>query len=542
MRRRLAAGLLCLLCAGCPADPPPAPAPSAATPTPAPSPSDVADPTLRWAILEPTSLLPIHATTPDDLLLVDTLYDGLTAWDDRLRATPAVSTGWRAEDGGRTWIFDLSPAAAFSDGTPVTASHFVQTWNALAAGGAAHHHLRDVEGYRAVRAGAARTLTGVTAVDDHRLRVRLSRPLSEFPTVVAHPALAPMLPDADATAAARDQPVGNGPFRMAEPRARGRFVRMTRVGSAGDPVGSGVPLHEVVFQIHDPASAYIAYEQGGVDVATVPPGALTADPPPAERRSRYRGPGVLTGELPSVYLLAFNGKVPPFDDVRVRRGVSVALDREGLVDSVFEGNASPGWSIIPPAVPDGRRRACLRCLHQPGRAARLLRAAGVERMTLWISTGGDHEILARQVRRDLGAVGVRLRVRALPFPRFQRALRRGVPGLYRFGWSLDYPTADNALRPLFHSSALDPEVGTNVFRYRREDVDRLLDRAAAASGEDRTRSYWAAEDLILDRDQAVIPLAVLRRRTVVGERIRGLTYGPFGTADLTRVRVVERPG
>lgn len=526
------------MCTACPVDAPPAPSPRAATPAPAPGASEVADPTLRWAILEPTSLLPIHATAPDDLLLVDALYDGLTDWDEELRATPAVASGWHREDGGRTWTFDIASSAEFSDGTPVTAEHFVQTWNALAATGAAHHHLRDVEGYDAVRAGAAPTLRGVDALDDHRLRVHLSRPMSEFPVVVAHPALAPMLPDADASAAARDEPIGNGPFRMTEPRARGRFVRMTRVGHAAGPAGPGVPLHEVVFQIHDPASAYIAYEQGGVDVATVPPGALNADPPPAERRGRYQGPGLLTGELPSIYLLAFNGQAPPFDDIRVRRGVSLALDREGLVDSVFEGNASPGWSMIPPAVPDGRRRACLRCLHDPKRASRLLRAAGVERLTLWISTGGDHEILARQVRRDLGAVGVRVTVRALSFPRFQRALRRGVPGLYRFGWSLDYPTADNALRPLFHSSALG---GTNVFRYSRGDVDTLLDRAAAVTGEARTRSYWAAEDLILDRDQAVIPLVVLRRRTVVGERIRGLTYGPFGTADLTRVRVVERP-
>ena len=528
-----------MLCVACPVDAPPDPPPRAATPAPATErPSEVADPTLRWAIAEPTSLLPIHATTPDDLLLVDALYDGLTAWSDDLRAVPAVATRWRPRRGGRSWFFDLSPTAFFTDGTPVTAAHFVQTWNAMAAGGAAHHHLRDVVGYRGVRAGTARSLAGVRAVGQHTLRVDLRRAIAEFPLMVAHPALAPMPPGADATAAARDQPVGNGPFRMAEPWARGRFVRMTRVE---EPAGSGlgVALHEVVFQITDPASAYIAYEQGGVDVAAVPPDALNADPPPAQRRSRYRGPGLLTGELPAVYLLAFNTRTAPFDDVRVRRGVSLALDREGLVDSVFEGNASPGWSMIPPVLPDGRRRACLRCLHDPQRAARLLQAAGVQRLTLWISTGGDHDILARQVRRDLGGVGVDVDVRAVGFRRFQRALRRGVPGLYRFGWSLDYPTADNALHPLFSSSALG---ATNVSRYRRDDVDRLLEQGAAAGGQSRRRTYWEAEDLILDRDQAIIPLAVLRRRTVVAERVRGLTYGPFGTADLTRVSVVERAG
>lgn len=538
---RLLAALLCLLCVACPGqDPSP---PLRPTPAPAPTPSDVADSTLRWAIGEPTSLLPMHATTPDDLLVVDALFDGLTRWDTDLLPTAAVARRWRRDSSGRIWTFKLSQQAFFSDGTQVTARSFAQAWSETATSGAAHHHLRDVQGYAGARSGATDRLAGVRAVNRFTLQVRLTRPVAEFPSVVAHPALAPMLPGADAGAAAQDQPVGNGTFRMAEPWAHGDFVRLTRRGTGRRSVAPGVAVQEVVFSISDPVSAYIAYEQGGVDVATVPPGALAAEPPPAERISRFTGPGLLTGELPSVYLLAFNTRAPPFDDVRARRGTSLALDREGLVEAAFEGNASPGWSIVPPVVPDGRRRSCLQCTQDVRAARRLLRQAGVRRLDLWISGGADHELIARMVRRDLGAVGVRLRVRLVSFKRFQRALRRGAPGLYRFGWSLDYPTADNALRPLFHSASRPAAGGANIFRYRRPDVDALLDTATTArSAKARRRAAWAAEDLVLGRDQAVVPLAVLRRRTVVADRIRGLTYGPFGTADLRGVRVVERTG
>ena len=537
---RIAAALLCLLCVACPGDPPP---PAAVTPAaePAPSPSTAAaDPTLRWAIGEPTSLVPIHAVTPDDLLVVDALYDGLTRWDENLRPAPSVARRWQGRDGGRTWRFVLRRGARFSDGSPVTAASFVRTWTALARSGAAHHHVRDIAGYRAVRSGRAPHLAGVRARGATILEVRLRRPVSEFPTVAAHPALAPMRPD-ELAGRASDEPIGNGPFRMAEPWAHGRFVRLRAVGEPRTADSLGSPVHEVVFTIADPVSAYIAYEQGAVDVATVPPGGLLADPPPAAPVTRYRGPGLLTGELPTVYLLVFNTRRAPFDTVRARRGVALALDRSRLVRDVFEANASPGWSAAPPVLPGGRRRSCLFCTHDPPRARRLLRAAGVQRLTLWISRGGDHEVVAERVRRDLAAVGVTLTVRALGFRQFQRMLARGEAGLYRFGWTADYPTLDNALRPLFHSSASPARGGANYGRYRNRTVDLLLDRAARSrSHEARLRLYRRVEDLVLARDQAVVPVATLRRRTVVADRIRNLTYGPMGTVNWRKVRIAQR--
>ena len=153
----------------------------------------------------------------------------------------------------------MRPTARFSDGTRVTPASFVRTWTALARRGRAHHHLQDVVGYDEVRRGQAVTLAGVSAPERATLKVRLTRPLAQFPAVVAHPALAPMKAVPPASAA-ETMPVGNGPFRMAEPWARGDFVRLTRAGEAErrDPL-RGTPLHEVVFQVQDPASAYIAY-------------------------------------------------------------------------------------------------------------------------------------------------------------------------------------------------------------------------------------------------------------------------------------------
>lgn len=469
--------------------------------------------------------------------MVDALFDSLTVWDDALAARPSVARRWTAHDGATRWRFFLRRSERFSNGTRVTAGDFVRTWTELARRGRAHHHLRGVVGYSAVRRGRSSRLRGVRALNEHTLEVRLVRPLAEFPSVVAHPALGPM-PGGVRAAAARERPVGNGAFEMAEPWARGRFVRLTRRGRPAAADASGAtPLHEVVFQFSDPASAYIAYEQGGVDVATVPPVALTGDEPPATPTTRYRGPGLLRGDLPTTYFLVCNVRTSPCRDVSARRGLALALDRRRIAANAFYQSAVAGRSVTPPALSTVRRRACLQCSHEPARAASLLRRRDIDRTRVWISTGGDHERVAEHIRADLARVGVRAQIKAVAFDRFLAALRAGRPGLFRFGWTLDYPTWDNALRPLFHSAG-----EANYGRYRRRDVDRLLDRAAGLADEDaREALYQRAESLVVGRDQAVIPIAALRRRTVVSDRVRDLVYGAMGTADLTRVRIVERP-
>ena len=497
--------------------------------------SGARDTTLRWAISEPTTILPGNATTPDDLLVVDALYDSLTTWDENLAVRPAAALRWESRRQGRVWRFHLRPSAVFHDGTPVTAGHFRLAWDATAREGRAHHHLRDVAGYGAVRAGRSSSLRGVRAVDGRTLDVRLVRPVADFPTVVAHPALAPLRSGFDDTR----RPVANGPFQMAEPWAHGRFLRLRRAAATATQPGIGVPLDEVVFRFQDETSAYIAYEQDRLDVAPVPAEALSRGPAVASRT--YSGPGLLRGALPTTYFLWFNTKVAPFHRRVVRQGVSLALDRRRLAVEVFDRSASPAAELVGPVVPGGRRGTCDTCTHNPERAEQLLRRGGVARVPLWVNRGGDHEEVAGRIRGDLAEVGVRVDVRRVSFRRFLRALRDGAPGMFRFGWTLDYPTLANVVRPLFRADATPVAGGVNFGRYDSREVDALLDRAdRTPTQRARVRLLQQAEEMVLGRDQAIIPLVRARRRTVIADRVLQLHYGPFGTADLSRVRVVRR--
>lgn len=500
--------------------------------------------TLRYAISEPSALVPAEATTPSDFAVVGALFDSLATWGPSLEARPRAATSWSSNDEADRWTFKLRPGAKFHDGSAVTAADVEFAWElAVAEGTAAAPHLRDVSGYEALRDGDADGLAGVTALDELRLRVDLERPNARFPTVVAHPALAPIPEERweEDPDAFQEQPVGNGPFAVSEPWARGQFVRATRFEEWRN--GSGPELAEVVFQATDRETAFVAFQQERMDVTALPAGALEpARERYGESEDGYTGPGVLTGEQAALYFLGFTVDRPVVDEAEVRRAVSLAIDRSALVEDLREGNLTVARSLVPPGVPGSRDFACRSCRHDPDAAEEILGEHEVSELTLWLNEAGGHGDVAERLRRDLDAVGVDLTLRTVEdFGAYLAALRGGRAALFRLGWTLDYPTLDNAVRPLLHSSARPPGGdGFNYGGFADDEVDSLLDEARATQQEGARRSrYWQAEERILNQQQAVVPLFFTRHRLVVSERVSGFVYTPMRTVDLSTVRLSE---
>lgn len=500
--------------------------------------------TLRYAISEPSALVPAEATTPSDFAVVGALFDSLTTWGPDLEVAPRAATAWSSNDEATRWTFELRPGATFHDGSLVTAADVEFTWElAVAEGTAAAPHLRDVSGYEALRDGDAEGLAGVTALDERLLRVELERPNAEFPAVVAHPSLAPLPEDRweQDPNAFQDQPIGNGPFAVSEPWARGQFVRAARFEEWGN--GDGPELAEVVFQVTDPETAFVAFQQERMDVTRLPAGALDAARERyGETADGYTGPGVLTGDQAALYFLGFTMNRPVVDEEEVRRAVSLAIDRDDLVENLGEGNLTVARSLVPPGLPESRDFACRSCRHDPDAAEALFDEHEVAELTLWLNEAGGHEDVAEYLRRDLKAVGVDLTLRTVEsFGAYLDALRGGRAALFRLGWTLDYPTLDDAFRPLLHSSSRPPSgEGFNYGGYSDEEVDSLLDEAGATlEAASRRSRYWQAEERVLNQEQALVPLFFTRHNVIVSERVAGFVYTPMRTVDLSTVRIPE---
>lgn len=541
----------------------PAPTPPVAAPPATPAPTVLESPdtsggggTVRYAIAEPSAIVPVEAVGSAALAVVDALFDSLTAWGPppgpaesptALQVRPSAALTWTPGDGGRTWTFRLRPQATFHDGTtPVTAADFAYAWEQAVRLDHVGYHLRDVEGYEALRSGQADVLSGVTAVDEQTLEVRLTRANADFPAVVAHPALGPLprrVWEADPDGY-RQQPLGNGPFAASEAWARNSFVRVRPFDGWRNRVRKP-SVTEVVFQVMDLDTAYLAFQQGRLDFTELPPGALSdAVEAYGESPDGYTGPGVLRGDVPVLYYLGFSMDRPPFDDVEVRRAVSRAIDRAALTAELLEGNVRPASSLIPPALEGAVVGRCPTCEHDPAAAEQVFAERGITDLELWFNRDGGHERIARQLRRDLQAVGVRLELRTEELPAYLSALEAGEAGLYRFGWAVDYPTLENALAPILHSSTSGADEGSyNYGGYAAADVDALLDDARATlDAREREARYREAADLALNRDQALVPLFTYRHAAVASDRLDGLVYDAMGNLDLVAVDIADPDG
>src|SRR6185503_12364054 len=299
----------------------------------------------------PQTFDPAFAAAPPDTDAVRALFEGLTDYDPRtLAPIPAVATRWESSHEGRVWTFCLRDNARWSNGEKVIAADFVRSWQrTLKIGPLAPHTelLANIE-------GATQTIPqpnpnestvhfGAQALGEHVLQVTLQHADSSFPALVAHPVFRPVkLPDAERTKPIESHElISNGAFQLSA--AENDRVRLERARNYWD--GESVSLDRVTFvNTPNPEDALSAYRAGDVDAVTnaaFEPLALKLLAPYKDfRRSTF---GALT-------YYVFNVNREPFDDVRVREALALAIDRERISRVDLGGATEPAGRFLPDAM------------------------------------------------------------------------------------------------------------------------------------------------------------------------------------------------
>ena len=305
----------------------------------------------------PQTFDPAFAAAPPDTDLVRAIFEGLTDYDPRsLTPVPAVATRWEASNGGRVWTFYLRDDARWSNGETVTAGDFVRSWRrTMRIGDLAPHTelLANIQGAATenapqaakpanVASGAPKVSTGfgVEAISDHVLRVSLRRPDLNFPALVAHPVFRPVkLNDENATGKlGAAELISNGAFSLA--KTESTRVLLERADTYWNK--DQVTLEQVSFVGEkDAETALGAYRAGQVDAVTnasfEPLVIKLLKPYEDFRRATY---GALT-------YYSFNSSHAPFDDVRVREALAIAIDRDRISADEMGGATEPAKKFLP---------------------------------------------------------------------------------------------------------------------------------------------------------------------------------------------------
>jgi len=293
----------------------------------------------------PQTFDPAFAAAPPDTDAVRALFEGLTDYDPQtLAPVPAVATRWESSNDGRVWTFYLRDNARWSNGEKVTAQDFVRSWErTLKIGPLAPHTelLTNIEG--ATPSVATPHAFGARALNEHVLQVTLEHPDDSFPALVAHPVFRPVkVADADRTNRLESHElISNGAFHLLA-TANDR-VQLERASTYWDD--AAVSLDRVTFvnttNAEDALTAYKAGEIDAVTNAPFEPLALKLLAPYKDfRRSTY---GALT-------YYGFNTMHAPFDDIRVREALALAIDRERISRDDLGGSTEPAEKFLPEAM------------------------------------------------------------------------------------------------------------------------------------------------------------------------------------------------
>lgn len=483
---------------------------------------------------EPQDLDPQVVTGIPEFHVIDALFEGLVAPDPRGSGIePAVAQRWETSADGRVWTFHLRPEARWSNGEPLTAGDFVRSYERLlhpAFAGDYAYLFAIVEGAEDFHAGRTPDFgrVGFRARDPHTLEIRLAQPVPYFLQLLAYTCWRPVpLPTIEASGGTRrrgtdwtrpDKIVTNGPFRLE------RWIHNQFISVVPDPNywdAKTVRLRGIRFlPVENQDTEERMFRTGQLHKTNeVPPGKIAtyrAQRPEALRLDPQHG----------VYFYRFNTKRPPFDDARVRRAFTLALDRRAIVEKVVQGGQRPALHFTPPGTGGYELRAEI--VPSADEARALLAAAGFPggagfpTVELLHNTSESHRLIAEAAQEMWRAqLGVRVELRNEEWKVYLESQRTGKFALCRAGWVAVYDDPSQFLE-IFTAASGNNHTGWTDPAY---DAAFRASLATFDRGE-RARHFQTMEEL-LAREAPVAPLYFYTRPFLLDPAVRGWGVSPL---------------
>lgn len=432
----------------------------------------------------------------------------------------------------------LKKGRKFSDGTEVKAKNFVDAWNYAANGknalGAASFY-EPIEGYEAATkdtTGAVK-MTGLAVKDDYTFTIKTVDKVANLPERLGYTAFAP-LPDAFFTdpKAFGDKPISAGPFMVDSWTKNQSIVVKKNPNYTGDHKGA---LDQITFKIYqDSQAAYNDVMAGNLDVTDdVPASAQQNDQykqdlPDRNAQKEYGGFQSIT--------FAPAKTDPSVQNVKVRQAISMAIDRQAIIDSQFNGSRTPATGWVSPAVTGYKAGACGEyCTFDAAKAkAKLAEAGGFTgKLTLSYNADASHkdwtEATCNSIKETLGIDCVATPV--VDFKTFRTQVKkREMKGMFRSGWQMDYPSIENFLSPLYQTGA-----SSNDGEYSNPAFDAKLKEAAAATDPAKSQELYQEAEKMLADGMPAIPLWYPKATAGWSDKVTNVKITAFGKPDYASV-------
>lgn len=452
---------------------------------------------------------------------------------------PGQAESYDVSEDGLTWTFHLRDGLKWSDGSDLTANDFVYSWkrvcNPEVAAPYAETVLGMVKGYDEAIDGNLDAL-GVSAPDDSTLVVELANPCSYFGSLAAFATLSPVQEatieaNGEAWATAPETYVSNGPFYMTE------WVPGSHITFSKNPYywnADAIKLDRLKFVLmEDSNAAYSAYQTGEV--------LMIKDVPTEEIPSLTGTDDFYVDPIIGTYYISLNIQKAPFDDVNVRKALSLAIDREYVASTLMQGTYTaagnfmgPGWMDTDgtefmsnanggkPYIDTTNFEANLEEAKQLLADAGYPDGEGFPTISYTTNDAGYHKVVAEYLQQAWAELGIDLQVNIVEWSSFTPMRRSGDFEVARNGWVGDYSDPSNMLE-LFCTTN-----GNNDGKFSNADFDAAIDTSRSTlDAAERSTALHTAEDILMDQ-AGCIPLAYYNDFWLQSSKITGAWHSAYG--------------
>ena len=468
--------------------------------------------TLRFATFtDVRSLDPAVAFDTESLPWLNLMFAGLVDYDEKGNVVPDLAERWEALEDGKAYRFFLRRGLTFHDGTPLEAADIKRSIERALAPTTPNPVLSffdPLEGATEFHAKKADEVRGVVVESPHVIVLRLVKPDATFLAVLALPTLRPVCKSGGRTYDDQFQRAacGAGPFKLGE-WAPGRAMKVRRFDGWYEP---GKPWLDAVECTLDVSrlTQRMMIERGeieGIFNEFERPGAIHFRTHPEWSKTFFEAPS------PDVYGEFMNVQMAPFDDVRVRRAVSYAVDRPNLA-RYYDGWTKPQNHVIPVGVPGHDPSFAHGQRYDLAEARRLMAAAGYpydpktgkggypQTITYWAGEGETAVRSASLLQYDLAQIGMRIELKVTSSAQFFAVVGRPNEARMGYGgWLMDFADPSDFFEPTFSAAGIADEESQNWARYTSPTLEALLSRAhGEPDTKKRLAMYQEADRLVCD--------------------------------------------
>ena len=500
----------------------------------------------------PETLDPALNSAIDGANTIITIFEPLLLINENNEVIGGQAESWEASEDGLTWTFTMRDGLKWSDGTdlnakdfeysfkrmvdPNTAAPYAETCLGMIDGFEEAAGFPDADGNPTVDPNPE-ALNVKASEDGKTLTIVLSYPCSYFDKMAAFATMSPVQQatveaNGDSWCTSADTFVSNGPYMITDWTPSERIVLTKNPNYVGGWDSSKIASDTItLLLLEDSSASFAAYNSGEAQ--------LIKDVPTDEIPSLTKaedGGDFYVDTILGTYYVSLNLQRDAFKDAKVRKALSLAIDRDYVANTIMQGTYTTADSIVGPGIVDESGY-----FHDNGNAPyisadyeanlaeakKLLEEAGYPNgegyPTIEYSTNdaGYHVPLAEYLQQAWGDLGITLTINKMEWSSFTSARRAGEYDVARNGWVMDYNDPSNML-DLFCSGN-----GNNDGKYSNPDFDAAIDASRVADSAEHFAQLHKAEDILME-DMGCLPIAYYNDYWLQSPTLKGTWHSPYG--------------